>query len=65
MKRWTILMAATAVVLFACTSEGGAGDSEPTDTRSTGQTSTSPTSAALPLWENARNHACSEPISVG
>ena len=53
MKRWMILIAATALVLFACTSEGGGGDSEPTGTRSTSQTSASPTSAASPLWEDA------------
>jgi FG-GAP-like repeat len=56
MKRRTILVAAAAVVLSACTSEGGGGDSEPTDTPSTGQTNTSPTSTASPLWENATPH---------
>ena len=48
-----ILIAATAVVLLGVHIGGGGGDSEPTGTRSTGQTSTSPTSATSPLWENA------------
>ncbi len=60
MKRWIILIAATAVVLFGCTSEGGGGDSEPIETRSTGQTSTSPTSAPSPLWETATPPAFTE-----
>jgi hypothetical protein len=53
MKPSTILTAATAIVLLACTSESRGGDSAPTDTRSTGQASTSPTTAPSPLWETA------------
>ena len=51
LKSWTTLVAAVLVALSACTSGGG--DSEPTGTRSPRQTSTSPTPATTPLWENA------------
>jgi hypothetical protein len=51
LKSWATLIAAVVVALSACTSGGG--DPEPTGTRSPRQTSTSPTPATTPLWEDA------------
>jgi hypothetical protein len=60
MKHRTILIAAAALALPACTSGGGSGDTEPPGTPSPAQTSTSPTPAATPLWEDATPRSFAE-----
>jgi hypothetical protein len=61
LKRWILI--AAGVVLFACTSEGGAGDSTPTRTPSPSPSSTPSPSVAVPLWEDATPPAFAEGLT--